>query len=298
MSSGDYERDDLDLLAAARSERPRGDLRARALVAASLAGGAAVTKVVATKIAATKVGAKVGFGATFTGLFAGARLFALKPLVAIAVVASASALVVDRTRDVDAREAPMATLDGGRATFAVAGGAVRQILAKAHAVAATPAPPGEPPSVDAPRPPPSNVAAPTHANGAGSPPRLSTPVRNVLTEATIARSNDTHPAAPPPRSSLGDEMELVDAARAELRKGDVSSALSRLEVHASRFPSGILAVERDALRIEALAARGAEAEALVAARAFALAHPGAPLPPRARRVLERDPKNAGAVSNP
>ena len=298
MSSGDYERDDLDLLAAARSERPRGDLRARALVAASLAGGAAVTKVVATKVAATKVGAKVGLGATFTGLFAGARLLALKPLVAIAVVASASALVVDRSRDEGSRESPMATLDGGRATFAVAGGAVRQILAKAHAVAATPAPPREPPSVAAPRPRPSNVAAPTHANGAGSPPRRSTSVKDVPAEATVAPANDTRPAAPPPRSSLGDEMELVDAARAELRRGDVSSALSRLEVHAARFPSGTLAIERDALRIEALGAQGREAEARAAARHFAAAHPGAPLPPRARKALEGDRKNEGAGSIP
>ena len=297
MSSGDYERDDLDLLAAARSERPRGDLRARALVAASLAGGAAVTKVVATKVAATKVGAKVGLGATFTGLFAGARLLALKPLVAIAVVASASALVVDRTRDVDARESPMPTLDGGRAPFTVAGGAVSQILAKAHAFAATPPVPVETPIVDAPPVSPSPLAVPTHANGAGAPSKLSTPVRNVPTEATIARSHDTRPAAPE-RSTLGDEMELVDAARAELRRGDVSSALSRLEVHAARFPSGTLAIERDALRIEALGAQGREAEARAAARHFAVAHPGAPLPPRARKALEGDRKNEGSGSIP
>jgi hypothetical protein len=106
MSSGDYERDDLDLLAAARSERPRGDLRARALVAASLAGGAAVTKVVATKVAATKVGAKVGLGATFTGLFAGARLLALKPLVAIARATKARENPPWRRSTVAARPSP------------------------------------------------------------------------------------------------------------------------------------------------------------------------------------------------
>lgn len=297
MSSGDYERDDLDLLAAARSERPRDDLRARALVAASIAGTAAVTKVVATKVAATKVGAKVGLGATFTGLFAGARLFALKPLVAIAVVASASALVVDRTRDVDAREAPVATLDGGRAPFTVAGGAVSRILAKAHAVAETPPVPVEAPSVDAPPVSPSTPAAPTRANGAVAPSKLSTPVRNVPAEATVARSNDTRPAAPE-RSTLGDEMELVDAARAELRRGAVAQALSRLDAHAARFPSGTLAIERDALRIEALGAQGREAEARAAARHFAAAHPGAPLPPRARKALEGDRKNEGAGSIP
>lgn len=293
MSSGDYETDDLDLLAAARAERPRDDLRARALVAATLAGGAAVTKAVVTKAAATKVGAKMGFGATITALFAGARVLVVKPLVAVVVLAGASALVVERTRDVAASHAPVSTLVGARAPGSTVVGAAHALVVRADAVS-PPAPvPAEPKGVEAPP-----ARAPLSAHPVFVPPKPAPVASSVgAAEAPVPPTADTSPATPA-RATLADEVMLVDEARAALRRGDVPRALSRLEAHATRFPSGALTIERDALRIEALAAQGREAEARAAALSFAKAHPGAPIPPRAKKALERDAKSVGGAKIP
>lgn len=70
-------------------------------------------------------------------------------------------------------------------------------------------------------------------------------------------------AAPPPPPSpaatttaLRDEILLVESARRSLAGGNAASALLAVEEHALRFPSGVLAVERDVLRIDALVAAG------------------------------------------
>lgn len=292
MSSGDYESDDLDLLRAARAERPRDDLRARALVAATLAGGAAVTKGVVTKVAATKVGAKMGFGATLTALFAGARVLVVKPLVAVLVLAGASALVVERTRDVDADQGPTPTLVRGRALGSAAEGAARALVVRADALASPHREPEVPMGVEAPPPP----RAPSARVGF-VPPKPAPVASNVATESASAPSR-SESLPRPAGSSLADEVTLVDDARAALRRGDVARALTRLETHATRFPSGALTIERDALRIEALATQGREAEARAAALSFTRAHPGAPIPPRAKKALEGDAKNVGGAKIP
>lgn len=294
MSSGDYESDDLDLLAAARAERPRDDLRARALVAATLAGGAVVTKGVVTKVAATKVGAKVGFGATLTAFIAGARVLVVKPLVAVFVLAGASALVVERTRAVDASQGPVPTLGRPRVPASAAEGAARALVARAELLASLPPTPEAPKTTEAPPPP---LRAPAAAHVGRVPPKLASSAANTVTEVPIAPSLESRPTAPA-GSSLADEVTLVDDARAALRRGDVAGALTRLEAHATRFPSGALTIERDALRIEALAAQGRDAEARAAALSFTRAHPGAPIPPRAKKALERDAKNAGGATIP
>ena len=70
-----------------------------------------------------------------------------------------------------------------------------------------------------------------------------------------------------------EESRVVGEARAALRRGDASGALTQLEQIQARFPGGVLGQEREALTIEALARSGRRAEASSRAAAFLQAHP-------------------------
>jgi hypothetical protein len=75
-----------------------------------------------------------------------------------------------------------------------------------------------------------------------------------------------HPA--PKASQLAAERMLLDEARAGLVQGDPERALARLDLHRRRYPGGLLAEERDAMLVEALAKAGRHEEARRAAEAF------------------------------
>jgi hypothetical protein len=68
--------------------------------------------------------------------------------------------------------------------------------------------------------------------------------------------------------SLEGEVRLLEEADADLRRGDADSALARLGEHASRYPSGTLADEREGIRAVALCRAGRLAEGRVAADRF------------------------------
>jgi outer membrane protein assembly factor BamD (BamD/ComL family) len=61
---------------------------------------------------------------------------------------------------------------------------------------------------------------------------------------------------------------LLDEARAGLVQGEPSRALERLNAHQHRYPTGLLAEERDAMMVEALVRAGHYAAARQAADAF------------------------------
>jgi len=85
------------------------------------------------------------------------------------------------------------------------------------------------------------------------------------------------PEAPPVAESAADlkrELAQLRAARAALVAGSATGALSHAEKHATEFPRGQLAEERDALRIQALAALGRHDEALRRADIFRRTYPG------------------------
>lgn len=79
-------------------------------------------------------------------------------------------------------------------------------------------------------------------------------------------------------SQVRAELTLLEHARGELRAGRSDAAVATLASYSQRFPKGILALEAEVLRIEALAAAGKTQEA---AR-------------RAQRVLERHPNSVVA----
>ena len=64
------------------------------------------------------------------------------------------------------------------------------------------------------------------------------------------------------------ERELLSIARTAVARGQGDAALAALDRHASQFPRGRLAEERESLRIQALIATGRKAEAQDRAKAF------------------------------
>jgi outer membrane protein assembly factor BamD (BamD/ComL family) len=95
----------------------------------------------------------------------------------------------------------------------------------------------------------------------------------------------------PTRSAetLAAERSLLDEARSALRAGDASGALRDLDLHAQRFPAGILAEERDAMTVEALVAAGRADDARAAGARFRGAHPGSLLQPMVEDALKSIP---------
>jgi hypothetical protein len=69
-------------------------------------------------------------------------------------------------------------------------------------------------------------------------------------------------------SDLEAEVRLLEEADAELRRGDADAALARLGEHASRYPTGTLADEREGVRAIALCRAGRLAEGKAVADRF------------------------------
>lgn len=74
-------------------------------------------------------------------------------------------------------------------------------------------------------------------------------------------------------SRLTEERVLLDEARAGLLQGAPERALERLDLHRARFADGLLAEERDAMQVEALAGAGRYDEARERANAFRARQP-------------------------
>jgi len=84
-----------------------------------------------------------------------------------------------------------------------------------------------------------------------------------------ARAVRTRTATPPTPA----EAALVGTALKAVEAGDSRAALTALTAHEREFPDGVLAEERDALRVRALIEAGREAEAKRRARDFAVEFP-------------------------
>jgi len=111
------------------------------------------------------------------------------------------------------------------------------------------------------RPAPSPVSAPAIELPSSTPMAIST------SPPKAAGAPSTEPLSLGP-SQLAAERRLLDSARSELVGGEPNHALSLLDAHRARFPKGVLAEERDALTIQALAKSGRNDEARARAQAF------------------------------
>ncbi len=214
----------------------------------------------------------------------------------------------------------LALAGGGAAAWAVAGDAPKgatkaaapaPVIAASHAIETAPAPALAPPSSAeeasaAPRniepaaqppvePAPLAVAPPGALSGTEAfakaaparglpvaPPRVAEP-----TSATSATSGSATEGQPPaPRGSvLAEERALLSEANAAVRNHDAGAANRILDQYEARFAYGSLAVEAEALRVEA-AVLVDPARARTLARAFVERHPSSPVAPRMRRVAD------------
>jgi len=93
--------------------------------------------------------------------------------------------------------------------------------------------------------------------------------------------SSTRPTAPAPTTgasseraaSLAEQQALLDVARVAFAHGNYSLTLQTLATHAARFPKSVLAEEREALQIKALAASERLPEARTLAHRFQARHP-------------------------
>lgn len=93
--------------------------------------------------------------------------------------------------------------------------------------------------------------------------------------APVAPEISAPPPTPPPTpETLGDERTLLDAARVALVHKRTADAQALLVRHATLFPAGRLAEERQALSIRLLVLQGRLSEARLRARRFKEEHPG------------------------
>jgi hypothetical protein len=123
-----------------------------------------------------------------------------------------------------------------------------------------------------------------------------TPSPDTRVEPALAR------VVPSPNASAATtfdaELKLISLSKAELDARHFGLARAQLDEHAARFPSGVFATERDALRILVGCAQGPKNEALV--KKFETQHPGSPLVARLEQacasasVQAQDPRGSGA----
>lgn len=262
---------------AADAARVRAKLAGRFAIAAgaSLAAGTAAK----TASAGTAAGASVAATGALTGA-------AAKALVAVALIGSVAATTAV-VRHVEtgpplAQKAsspkPEASAADGVAPVAEPEKDAPVPMAEPEKDAPesdlVPIPIGELPSVPT---PPAEALASRRAQASSKP----APTPTLSTAPTASGSA-------PPDATL-EEASVLRQAQSALAKGDGAAALARVREHERRFPQGVLAEERSALRVFALCAAGDGAEARAAATAFVAASPRSPLLARVRQSCAERP---------
>ena len=145
-------------------------------------------------------------------------------------------------------------------------------------------------AVAAPQPPSSSMPLTARVKPAPAPAEAPAAPVDAPTEATRAVSVRPDPAAasavPAPvaansAATFDAELRLITAAKSELDKGRPQLAAAWLAEHAQRFPNGVFAPDRDAMRI---LARCQQRQDPAVAREFAERHPGSPMVERLLRA--------------
>jgi hypothetical protein len=140
----------------------------------------------------------------------------------------------------------------------------------------------DPPPVVAPAP----RVAPKSVEVARPQPELADPPVSVEEAKAAPRAPQQNAKPAPPRAaSLGREIDLIDAARAALSRGDSRGALATLDAYARLYPRGRLGMEAEVLRIDALERSGDTDGARRRAEAFLRHNPKSVLSARVRRLL-------------
>ena len=130
-------------------------------------------------------------------------------------------------------------------------------------------------------------AIPTPAPSTTTPP-TTTPERARAKAATAAPMREDGPR--PAASSVDAELALLERAKESLDRRRPAAALATVAEYEQRHPHGVLAIEAQVIRIEALAQAGRVQQASSAAHAFLAAHPNTVQAARVRSLArEIDP---------
>jgi hypothetical protein len=104
--------------------------------------------------------------------------------------------------------------------------------------------------------------------------------------APRVKASEPEPVTDELPPSMQTEIQLLSFAQGALRDGDYDRALAVLAEHATRFPNGVLALERDAVRAITLCSSGRGAAGRGAAEALASRIEGTPLAARLERACK------------
>jgi Outer membrane lipoprotein len=109
-----------------------------------------------------------------------------------------------------------------------------------------------------------------------------------LAAAPAARAATSPASAPmPTRTSVSEELLLIDEARTALARGDVADAEHTLDAYDARFANGTLSLEAKLARIELLLARSDKDGAYDLCEQFLREHPRTAYERRVRALLRR-----------
>ena len=117
--------------------------------------------------------------------------------------------------------------------------------------------------------------APSAPYGPSPPPRLVDAVENPGPSRSAPRFSRSRPGGATVRDPVRAELKLIDRARS-LLAADPRRAIAIGETHATRFPRGVMAEERDAIIITALQSLGRTREAESRQATFRREHPDSP----------------------
>jgi hypothetical protein len=142
--------------------------------------------------------------------------------------------------------------------------------------------PDPPPPERAPDPPPVAVApsVPTSTPSPSSPADRNGPSRSVSPGTSVpaaAVTKEVLVPSPARPSTLAAEIASLDGAKQALAHADPAEALRQLDAYRSAFPSGRLAAEAMALRVEALVRAGRRDDARAELARLRAASPDSPL---------------------
>ncbi|WAS91423.1 hypothetical protein [Nannocystis punicea] len=142
------------------------------------------------------------------------------------------------------------------------------VVAVSRGPATEPTSPGEPPREDPPIAAPAEPPAPTPQPASPEGPQQAEPEARPAPPRTTPRPPRREPPPASPDADLAAERALIASAQAAHQRKDLSAARAHLDEHARRFPRGLLADERELLRVLTLCDAGETAQAESIARAL------------------------------
>jgi hypothetical protein len=245
------------LLAAERRAPPPSAARQARILsrvqAAVAASGAATASAIATTTAAAAVKGTPVVGGALAGVAgvggAAATATLTKPLLVLALVASTAGAIGG---GMAVREHRRAKVQG--ATVGVTASRATAVVSPAPRSGSAGPNTGAPLSPPAAVPPPT-VAASRTGSAVASPPKPPSRVGSVSS------------------ADIEAEAAVLERARLSLRAGDSAAALAAVQLHARRFPNGVLNEEREVLWIRALLRSGERAQGQRRAAAFVHRYP-------------------------